>query len=141
MRAWIHLIVVLALAGCKKNDVPPDNPASVVPIGETEVEEVDPREDPDARGSERLPDEPDPETLTACEAYARCCFAYFEALADTEGVPGESIEAAKEGCKSVENLATHESGQESCAMALDAMRQGIEAMESMPGFIPPVECL
>ena len=141
MKILALVIAVLLLVGCKKSDVPPASPASVDPVEETEVQEVDPREDPDARGDGRMPEEPDPSAMTACEAYARCCVGYFEALADTEGVPLANLEEAKEACKTVENLATMEEGQESCAMALDAMRQGIEAMEAMPGFIPPEECL
>lgn len=150
MRCTILLIAVLVACGCKKHQHGVERPAPVAagaqsgePVAAGEPEPVNPREDLDARDKDR---EASPEAEPvgaglACDAYAKCCHAYIEALALATSIPPESVEATKEGCQAIEEIGALEEAAGACNLAMDAMRQAIDASAgSLPGFVPPPEC-
>lgn len=143
MRILVPLLVACALVGCSKKGPAPSHPESGK-VPQPVHEDVDPRVEPGARGSERPIDEAagsgDVPPVSACEAYAACCYAYVAALAQLGDVPEASLEAAEEGCKAIEQLEALGDAQESCIMALEALKQGLEAIKNMPGFVPPAAC-
>jgi len=76
----------------------------------------------------------------ACDQYAKCCEGYIDSLSKVQGIPEATITAAKDSCKQIENLKTMPTAQDACKQALDAMKQGMEAMKAMPGFTVPEAC-
>ena len=139
LRGIVVLLVVLALAGCRRHGS--DHPPVVPAAGPAST--VDPRLDPDARGTERdVPVPADsPELSSACQTYQLCCMALATAMGKTPDMPSESVEAMKQACTAISALGQEQSASESCAMALDAMKQTVDAMKAFPGFIAPAECL
>jgi hypothetical protein len=76
----------------------------------------------------------------ACDAYAKCCEAYVDALGKVDGMPEASLKATKDGCAQIENLKSLPTAQDACKQAMDAMKQGMDAMKAMPGFSVPSAC-
>jgi len=75
-----------------------------------------------------------------CEAYARCCSDYVDALGNLPGYPAESVDMAKEGCDSMELLKGTPGGKEACKTSMDALKQGMDAMGAYPGWETPASC-
>ena len=60
MKIWIPALAVVLLLGCRKDAEPPASAASVGTSEEpdVEVEDLDPREDPETRETKRGPEDP-----------------------------------------------------------------------------------
>ena len=143
MRIIAASVLLLAAAGCSRHQRQIEEPEAA-PDGDgggAEAEPVpqDPREDPEARGAEREPD-PSDTPVQACAAYQACCTAYMMSLSQVEGMTPDAIETALEGCAAIGALVATESADKACATALDAMRQAVDAMKSVPGYVPPAAC-
>ncbi|MFH1532536.1 MAG: hypothetical protein ABIK09_17570 [Pseudomonadota bacterium] len=112
-------------------------PAEEAPAEEAPAEEAPAEEAP----AEEAPAEEAPETAGACDAYAKCCNAYADALGKVQGVPESAVTATKDGCKQVEQFKTMgAAAEQACKQAMDAMAQAGEAYKAMPGFEFPAEC-
>ena len=80
-------------------------------------------------------------TGDTCDAYAKCCMAYADALGKVQGVPESAVTATKDGCKQIEQLKTMgAAAAQACQQGLDAMKSAGEAYKAMPGFVWPEAC-
>jgi len=75
-----------------------------------------------------------------CEEYSKCCSDYIDALGKLPGYPAESVDMAKQGCESVEQLKGTPGGDEACKTSLDALKQGMDGMTAFPGWETPASC-
>jgi hypothetical protein len=75
-----------------------------------------------------------------CAEYATCCSDYIDALGKLPGYPAEAVDAAKQGCDAVEQLAGAPGGDEACKTSLDALKQGMDGMMAFPGWETPASC-
>ena len=113
-------------------------PAEEAPAEEAPAEEAPAEEAP---AEEAAAEEAPAATAGACDAYAKCCMAYADALGKVQGVPESAVTATKDGCKQVENFKAMGPGAEqACGQAMAAMAQAGEAYKAMPGFEWPAEC-
>ena len=76
----------------------------------------------------------------ACDAYAKCCNAYAEALGGVKNVPKSAVEATKKACGQIENLKKMPNADATCKKAMEAMKKAGAAYKSMPGFKWPDAC-
>ncbi len=75
-----------------------------------------------------------------CGAYSKCCADYADALKGMAGYTEDSIQAIKDGCAMTEQMAGTPGGDDACQMALDGLKQGMDAMGAMPGWETPASC-
>jgi hypothetical protein len=75
----------------------------------------------------------------ACEAYARCCSDYVDALGSVAGMEG-AVGAAKLSCDQIAGMKGLPGADDGCQQALDGMKQAMEAYKAMPGFNVPGSC-
>ena len=76
----------------------------------------------------------------SCDAYAKCCTAYANALGKVQGIPETAVKATQDSCKQIDSLKATPTGDSACQQALDGMKQGAAAYKAMPGFEWPSEC-
>ncbi|MBW2264140.1 MAG: hypothetical protein JRG91_19420 [Deltaproteobacteria bacterium] len=129
-------VVAVSMWGCKnkaKEALEEAEKALETAEGEGEAEEEGETEEAEEGGDEGGGG-------GACEAYAKCCEAYVDALAKVDGIPEASLKATKDGCAQIENLKSLPTAADSCKQAMDAMKQGMDAMKAMPGFEAPSAC-
>lgn len=123
-------------------EVAKDEPAKDEPAQEEPAKEEPAKEEPAGEPA----GEPAKEAAPAgggspCDAYAACCNGYIDALSKVQGIPPQSIDAAKQSCAQIDQLKTMgAAADQACTQALSAMKQGADAMKAMPGFEMPSAC-
>lgn len=118
-----------------KKEEPKAEPAKEEPKAEPPKEEPKPAEPPK--------EEPKPAAAAGspCDAYAACCTGYVDALGKVEGVQPAMLDGAKQGCAQIEQFKTMgDAAAQACTQALSALKQGMEGMKAMPGFVVPDAC-
>jgi hypothetical protein len=86
------------------------------------------------------PEEPAPvPTITACEAYQRCCMLYVEKLSGLEGVPQDLVALVRSGCDILEQAEAAPGGQHKCLEGLELLQKGYPPLQEL-GFHVPEGC-
>ena len=132
MRNWMIVMAALGalgfvLAACGGTEEPKaEEPKAEEPKAE-EPKAEEPKAEAGAAGS-------------PCEAYAKCCTEYADAMSGVAGVTEDIVKMQKDSCAAIEGLKAAPGADESCKTAMDGMKAGAAAYEAMPGFTMPASC-